>query len=41
MDPVIVCIAKLESDYMNSGDFCENTTCLVEDFQGKWYIIET
>lgn len=30
---------KLEIDYMNSGDFCENSTCLVEDFDGKWYII--
>jgi len=26
---------------MNSGDFCENATCLVEDFKGNWYIIET
>jgi hypothetical protein len=24
---------------MNSGDFCENSTCLVEDFDGKWQII--
>jgi hypothetical protein len=24
---------------MNSGDFCENSTCLVEDFEGKWSII--
>jgi UDP-2,3-diacylglucosamine pyrophosphatase LpxH len=31
---------KLESDYMNSGDFCENSTCLVEDFDGKWWIID-
>jgi UDP-2,3-diacylglucosamine pyrophosphatase LpxH len=31
---------KLEIDYMNSGDFCENSTCLVEDFDGKWYIIK-
>lgn len=31
---------KLEEDYMNSGDFCENSTCLVEDYDGKWYIIE-
>jgi len=30
---------KLENDYMNSGDFCENSTCLVEDFSGKWHII--
>lgn len=31
---------KLQSDYMNSGDFCENATCLVEDFDGKWHIID-
>jgi UDP-2,3-diacylglucosamine pyrophosphatase LpxH len=30
---------KLTDDYMNSGDFCENSTCLVEDFKGKWKII--
>jgi UDP-2,3-diacylglucosamine pyrophosphatase LpxH len=30
---------KLEADYMNSGDFCENSTCLVEDFEGNWKII--
>ena len=30
---------KLEIDYMNSGDFCENATCLVEDFDGKWELI--
>ena len=30
---------KLEMDYMNSGDFCENSTCLVEDFNGEWKII--
>jgi UDP-2,3-diacylglucosamine pyrophosphatase LpxH len=30
---------KLTEDYMNSGDFCENATCLVEDFNGKWSII--
>jgi len=30
---------KLENDYMNSGDFCENSTCLVEDFNGEWSII--
>jgi UDP-2,3-diacylglucosamine pyrophosphatase LpxH len=29
---------KLEEDYMNSGDFCENATCLVEDFDGNWLI---
>jgi len=32
---------KLEIDYMNSGDFCENSTCLVEDFNGKWHIIKS
>ena len=30
---------KLDKDYMNSGDFCENSTCLVEDFNGEWFII--
>jgi len=30
---------KLEQDYMNSGDFCENSTCLVEGYDGKWQII--
>ena len=30
---------KLENDYMNSGDFCENSTCLVEDYNGVWKII--
>jgi UDP-2,3-diacylglucosamine pyrophosphatase LpxH len=30
---------KIENDYMNSGDFCENSTCLVEDYNGKWKII--
>ncbi len=30
---------KLENDYMNSGDFCENSTCLVEDYNGVWRII--
>jgi UDP-2,3-diacylglucosamine pyrophosphatase LpxH len=30
---------KLDVDYMNSGDFCENSTCLVEDFKGNWQII--
>ena len=30
---------KIESDYMNSGDFCENSTCLVEDYNGEWKII--
>ena len=31
---------KIGIDYMNSGDFCENSTCLVEDFDGKWKILE-
>jgi len=31
---------KLDKDYMNSGDFCENSTCLVEDFNGEWFIID-
>jgi UDP-2,3-diacylglucosamine pyrophosphatase LpxH len=30
---------KLEKEYMNSGDFCENATCLVEDFEGNWKIL--
>ena len=30
---------KLDSDYMNTGDFCENTTCIVEDYEGVWKII--
>ena len=30
---------KIEKEYMNSGDFCENTTCLVEDYNGNWKII--
>ena len=30
---------KLENGYMNSGDFCENSTCLVEDYNGEWKII--
>jgi len=30
---------KIDIDYMNSGDFCENSTCLVEDFDGNWKII--
>lgn len=31
---------KLENEYMNSGDFCENSTCLVEDKKGIWKILE-
>ena len=31
---------KLEQDYMNSGDFCENATCLVENYEGEWSIIK-
>jgi UDP-2,3-diacylglucosamine pyrophosphatase LpxH len=30
---------KIENNYMNSGDFCENSTCLVEDYNGVWKII--
>jgi UDP-2,3-diacylglucosamine pyrophosphatase LpxH len=30
---------KISNEYMNSGDFCENTTCLVEDFNGEWFIV--
>lgn len=30
---------KIDIDYMNSGDFCENSTCLVEHFDGRWEII--
>ena len=30
---------KIDIEYMNSGDFCENSTCLVEDKKGKWYIL--
>ena len=30
---------KLENDYMNSGDFCENASCLVEDYAGTWSIV--
>ena len=30
---------KISENYMNSGDFCENSTCLVEDYDGKWSII--
>jgi UDP-2,3-diacylglucosamine pyrophosphatase LpxH len=29
----------LRDDYMNSGDWCENCTALVEDSEGKWTII--
>lgn len=31
---------KIDIDYMNSGDFCENSTCLVENVDGNWYIIQ-
>jgi UDP-2,3-diacylglucosamine pyrophosphatase LpxH len=30
---------KIDDGYMNSGDFCENSTCLVEDYNGNWEII--
>lgn len=31
---------KIRKNYMNSGDFCENSTCLVENYEGIWEIIE-
>lgn len=31
---------KLGVDYMNSGDFCENATFLVEGYDGEWQIID-
>jgi UDP-2,3-diacylglucosamine pyrophosphatase LpxH len=31
--------SKIDNEYMNSGDFCENSTCLVEHFDGRWEII--
>lgn len=30
----------IQVDYMNSGDFCQNCTCLVEDWKGIWKIIK-
>ena len=30
---------KISDGYMNSGDFCENSTCLVEDYEGNWLIM--
>ena len=30
---------KITDEYMNSGDFCENSCCLVEDFKGQWSLI--
>ena len=30
---------NIKENYMNSGDFCENSSCLVEDFDGEWKII--
>jgi predicted phosphodiesterase len=32
-------LPKIEETYMNSGDFCENSTCLVEDKKGNWKIL--
>jgi len=29
---------KIDVNYMNSGDFCENSTCLVETIDGDWII---
>ena len=31
---------KMSEVYMNSGDFCENTTCLVENYEGEWSIVK-
>ena len=31
---------KLEDNYMNSGDWCENCTGLVETYEGEWRIYE-
>ena len=30
---------ELRPDYMNSGDWCENCTALVENLQGEWTIV--
>lgn len=30
---------ELRADYMNSGDWCENCTALVENLQGEWTIV--
>ncbi|MCK9447063.1 UDP-2,3-diacylglucosamine diphosphatase [bacterium] len=32
--------AEIKENYMNSGDWCENCTALVETFDGEWKIIE-
>lgn len=32
--------AELREHYMNSGDWCENCTALVEDSEGKWTILD-
>lgn len=31
---------EIKGNYMNSGDWCENCTALVETLDGKWLIIE-
>jgi len=31
---------KIDTDYMNSGDWCENCTGLVETFEGEWRIYD-
>jgi UDP-2,3-diacylglucosamine pyrophosphatase LpxH len=31
---------KIGDGYMNSGDFCENSTCLVESYGGEWFLLE-
>ena len=32
--------AEIKDGYMNSGDWCESCTALVEDSNGIWTIIE-
>jgi outer membrane protein assembly factor BamB len=36
----ITSIQQIRFLYGYSGDFCENSTCLVEDFNGEWKILE-
>jgi len=31
---------KLERAYLNSGDWVEHSTALVEDFDGRWYLLD-
>ncbi|MCK9574781.1 MAG: UDP-2,3-diacylglucosamine diphosphatase [Candidatus Pacearchaeota archaeon] len=32
--------AEIKDSYMNSGDWCESCTALVETYEGKWELIE-